>query len=84
MIGGFHKVIPDLKWEIKEMISSGNKVVVRGEATGTPVGDFMGVPHTGKSFKVMSIDIHTVEGGKITQSYHIEDWMSAVRQLSGK
>ncbi|MFY7865715.1 ester cyclase [Roseateles sp.] len=84
MIAGFGKAIPDLKWEIKEVLVSGDRVVVRGEASGTPAGAFMGVPHGGKSFRIMSIDIHTVEGGKLTRAYHIEDWMSAVRQLAAK
>ena len=44
----------------------------------------MGVPQGGKSFKLMSIDIHTVESGKITRSYHVEDWVGATRQLSAK
>ena len=83
-IAGRHKAIPDLKWEIKEVLVAGNRVTVRGEATGTPAGEFMGVPHGGKSFKLMSIDVHTVEGGKIVRSYHVEDWLGAVRQLSGK
>jgi hypothetical protein len=57
------KSVPDLKWEIKEVLVAGNQVTVRGEATGTPAGEFFGAPGTGKSFKVMSNDIHTVEGG---------------------
>jgi hypothetical protein len=44
---------------------------VRGEATGTPAGEFMGARHTGKSFKLMSIDVHTFEGGKMVRSCHI-------------
>lgn len=83
-IAGFHKAIPDLKWEIKELLVAGNRVIVRGEASGTPAGPFMGVAHGGKSFKVMSIDIHTIEGGQMTRSFHVEDWMGAVRQLSVK
>ena len=83
-IAGRHKLIPDLKWEIKEVLVSGDRVVVRGEASGTPAGEFMGVPHGGKSFKLMSIDVHTIEAGKLARSYHVEDWMGAVRQLSAK
>ena len=83
-IGQRLKSVPDLKWEIKEILVSGNQVTVRGEATGTPAGEFMGAPHTGKSFKVMSIDVHTLEGGKMVRSYHIEDWLGAVRQISAK
>ena len=83
-IAGRLKGIPDLKWEIKEVLVSGNRVTVRGEAAGTPAGEFLGVPHGGKSFKLMSIDVHTIESGKIVRSYHIEDWLGAVRQLSGR
>src|SRR5262245_11318976 len=83
-IAGRHKLIPDLKWDIKEVLVSGDRVVVRGEATGTPAGELMGVPHSGKSFKLMSIDVHTIEAGKITRSYHVEDWLGASRQLSAK
>ena len=85
VIGGIGmrlKGVPDLKWEIKDVLVSGNQVTVRGEATGTPAGEFMGAPHTGKSFKLMSIDVHTLEGGKMVRSYHIEDWLGAVRQIS--
>jgi hypothetical protein len=32
------KIIPDLHWTIKEIWTSGNRIVVRGEATGTPTG----------------------------------------------
>jgi predicted ester cyclase len=83
-IGARLKSIPDLTWQIKELLVSGDQVTVRGEAMGTPAGEFMGAPRTGKSFKIMSIDVHTVEGGKLVRSYHIEDWMGAVRQLTAK
>jgi predicted ester cyclase len=78
------KSIPDLRWQIKDVLVSGNQVTVRGEATGTPTAEFFGVAATGKSFKVMSIDVHTIEGGKMVRSYHIEDWIGAVRQVTAK
>jgi SnoaL-like polyketide cyclase len=52
-IAARHRSIPDLKWEIRDVLFSGNRVIVRGEATGTPAGEFMGVPHGGKSFDIM-------------------------------
>jgi predicted ester cyclase len=83
-IAGLGKAVPDLKWEIKEVLVSGDRVTVRGEASGTPAGPFMGVPHGGKSFRVMSIDVHTIRDGKIARAYHVEDWMGASRQLAAK
>ena len=81
-IAGRQEAVPDLRWTIREALVAGNRVVVRGEAIGTPAGSFLGVPQGAGSFKVMSIDIHTIEQGKIVRSYHVEDWLGAVRQLA--
>jgi predicted ester cyclase len=81
-VGARQKSVPDLKWEIKEVLVSGNQVTVRGEATGTPTAEFFGAAPTGRPFRIMSIDVHTIENGKMVRSYHIEDWMGAVRQVS--
>jgi ketosteroid isomerase-like protein len=80
------QVVPDLTWVPQEIIETGdNRFVVRGVATGTPVGPFFGVdPATGKSFEILSIDIVTVEDGRITHVYHLEDWTGAVAQLTAK
>ncbi len=83
-IAHLHTTVPDLKWEIKEVLVSGDRVIVRGEASGTPGECFMGVPPAGKSFRVMSIDVHTIKDGKMTVTDHVEDWIGAVRQLSAR
>ncbi len=57
VVGGFAKSIPDMKFDVKEVIVAGDRVIVRGEVTGTPAGDLFGVPHSGKSFRIMAIDI---------------------------
>lgn len=80
---GFGAVIPDLKWEPQEILQSGNRYIVRGIATGTPEKPMFGVEPKGNSFKIMSIDIHTVENGRIVQSYHVEEWLKAMMQLKG-
>ena len=84
VVGGFAKSIPDMKFDIKEVLVSGNRVVIRGEVTGTPSGDFFGVPHGGKSFKILAIDIQTIKGGKIAQTYHLENWLMGLGQLRAK
>lgn len=83
-IAGFPRLVPDLKWEIKELLVSGERVIVRGEASGTPSGTFMGAPHAGRAFRIMTLDIHTIEGGLISRSFHVEDWLGATRQLNGR
>jgi ketosteroid isomerase-like protein len=84
VVGGFAKSIPDMKFEIKEVLVAGDRVVVRGEVTGTPAGDLFGVPHSGKSFRIMAIDIQTIRDGRIAKTYHLENWLSALGQLRAK
>jgi len=84
VVGGFAKSIPDMKFEIKEVLVAGDRVIVRGEVTGTPAGDLFGVPHSGKSFRIMAIDIQTIRDGKIARTYHLENWLSALGQLRAK
>jgi len=81
-LGFFWKLIPDLKWVPQEVLNDGNKFIVRSLATGTPNGDFMGLPTDGtKSFSIMTIDIHTIVDGKVQQVHHLEDWGTAMKQL---
>jgi ketosteroid isomerase-like protein len=83
-VSGFATSIPDLKFDIKEVLVAADRVIVRGEITGTPAGDLFGVPHTGKSFRIMAIDIQTVKDGKIARTFHMENWLSALGQLRAK
>lgn len=82
--GFFAKLMPDLTWDVQEMIQEGNTVVVRSRASGTPKGPLFAVDGNGKSFDILTIDIHTLENGKIVQTYHVEDWAGALQQLSAK
>jgi ketosteroid isomerase-like protein len=84
VVGNFANSIPDMTFDIKEVLVAGERVVVRGEVTGTPSGDLFGVPHTGKSFRIMAIDIQTIRDGKIARTYHMENWLSALGQLRAK
>lgn len=83
-VGGFAQLMPDLSWAIQDINQDGNTFVVRSRATGTPVAPFFGVDGEGRSFDIMTIDIHELEDGVIAHTYHVEDWAGALRQLSGQ
>ncbi|MGP6085474.1 ester cyclase [Antarctobacter jejuensis] len=83
-VGGFGQLIPDLNWAVQDIHQDGDFVTVRSRATGTPVASFFGVDGQGRSFDIMTIDIHQLEDGKIARSWHVEDWAGALQQLSGK
>jgi predicted ester cyclase len=82
-IQGLFEQVPDINVEILDLVVDGPKIAVRSELSGTPVGDFM-VPHTGRSFSIMTIDIHQVgSDGRLAVLHHSEDWGTAIRQLQG-
>ena len=84
VVSGFAKTIPDMKFDIKDVLVAGDRVIVRGEVSGTPSGDLFGVPHTGKSFRILAIDIQTIKDGRISHTFHMENWLSALGQLRAK
>ena len=79
MIGS---AVPDLSWSIEDIQVYGDQIVVRGKATGTPTDEFWGTKPTGKSFDTMAIDIFTVKNGKLATAYHVENWMTALQQIT--
>lgn len=83
-IGGFAQLMPDLDWDVQAMHQDGNFVTVRSRATGTPVAPLFGVDGEGRSFDILTIDIHELEDGKIVRTYHVEDWATALQQLAGQ
>jgi predicted ester cyclase len=82
-VAGFGKLMPDLGWEIREVVADDDKIVVRSTASGTPADNFIGVPHGGRSFSILTIDLHTTRDGKLVEVYHVEDWAGAIVQLKG-
>jgi predicted SnoaL-like aldol condensation-catalyzing enzyme len=73
--------VPDLRWTIEDIHTFGDQIVVRGKATGTPMGYLWGTKPTGKGFDTMSIDIFTVRNGKLASAYHVENWVGALEQM---
>ncbi|PWE53413.1 ester cyclase [Metarhizobium album] len=74
LIGEFNAAFPDLKITIREMIGVPGKVAVRALITGTHKGDWFGVPATGKRFEMAIHEFHYVTAGKVTHTWHLEDW----------
>ncbi|MFK7941394.1 MAG: ester cyclase [Paracoccaceae bacterium] len=83
-LAGFGIAIADLNWQIQEILQDDNRYVVRSIATGAPVKPVFGVEPKGNSFEIMTIDIHMVENGRLTRSYHVEEWLTAVQQLQAE
>ncbi len=73
---------PDLRFNIEDVLPSGDKVVVRARATGTHQGEFMGMPATGRSMDVPLIDIIRFgDDGLAHEHWGVFDGMTMMQQL---
>ncbi len=73
--------VPDFKIDIQAEIAEGDLVVQRIIASGTPQGDFMGIPASGKQFSMVGISIFRIAGGKIAELWGVNDSLSMMQQL---
>ena len=71
----------DPHFSIEDIIAEGDKVVVRWINSGTNIGDFLGIPATGKGFKTPGIDIYRLQDGKMVEHWHVVDQLSQMQQL---
>ncbi len=77
----FKAGFPDMQMTVDELIAEGDLVVGRATVTGTHNGEFMGIPPTGKSFKVRAIDIVRVRDGKFVEHWGVTDEAAMMQQL---
>ncbi len=75
------KAFPDIHCQIEELIAEDDRVAVRCTFSGTHRGNFLRLAPTGRVVQFAAHDIHRVAGGRIMESWHIEDWMSVFAQL---
>lgn len=61
------KAMPDLRYDIKEIIAEGDKVAVVDTFSGTMKGEIMGMQPTGKMMSVPEVDVYRVKNGKLTE-----------------
>jgi len=72
---------PDSKTTIEDLVAEGDRVVMRGTATGTHKGPFGGAPPTGKSFKVTTMWVFRIANGKIVEHWGVVDGTGVMQQL---
>jgi steroid delta-isomerase-like uncharacterized protein len=71
----------DGHWQIEELFSTGDRVVVRWTGSGTHVGEVNGIPPTNKKIRVDAISIHRVTDGKIAETWEVWDTLSFLQQI---
>jgi steroid delta-isomerase-like uncharacterized protein len=73
---------PDTRFDIEDIIADGDKVAIRGTASGTHEGEALwGIPPTGKRFAVQQVHWLRVTDGKIAEHWAVRDDLGMMRQL---
>ena len=71
----------DVHAAVEDVITEGDKVVLRWTWGGTHTGEFWGIPPTGVQATVTGISILRIEGGKIVEEWGEMDNMGLMAQL---
>lgn len=76
-----HRVFPDLRVTVEDMIEEDGKVAGRNTLTGTHQGEYMGLPPTGKSVTYNEIIIFRFVNGRIAETWGVVDVFAQMKQL---
>ena len=75
------RAFPDLHFDIEQMLTAGDFVVVRWTATGTHRGDLMGLPPTNKSAVTRGCSVTEYKNGRASHDRIYWDSGNLLRQL---
>ncbi len=74
--------VPDMAWEIKELVVEGDRVAARLHDTGTPVGEWNGIAPNGATVSFAETAFYQVEDGRFKHMWYLMDVDSLRRQLT--
>jgi predicted ester cyclase len=77
----FLAAFPDMKIVVHEIVGSAGRAGVRASITGTHRGEIFGVAPTSQSIDVALHEFHHLQSGKITHTWHLEDWFGMLNRL---
>ena len=75
------KGLADVAFTIEDMIAEDDRVAVRLTSSARQVGEFMGIPPSGRTYTIGEIHIFRVRAGKIAEHWHQADFLGLMRQL---
>lgn len=82
VLKGIVDAVPNFHWEVDEMLVDRNGIAVRVINTGTPAKEWLGVPPSGASFRIVEYAIYKVRDGRFVHMTNLHDSAEMVRQLT--
>ena len=81
MIAALRAAFADVAFRPQEIVATDGRAAVRLTLTGRHVGEWMGVAATGRNFAIAMHEMHHLAGGRITHTWHLEDWAGWREQI---
>ena len=86
IIGGMQSSFANLEIVVHDIVdgrgADGNgKIGVRAEMRGTHTGDLFGTRATGRAVRIPIHEFHDVRDGRLTRTWHLEDWFGFLQQV---
>jgi predicted ester cyclase len=77
----FRRGFPDAVSIIEDLVAEGDRVAARWTARATHLGEYAGVAPTGREVEFAGISVYRIEGGRIAESWTVEDELGLMRQI---
>jgi predicted ester cyclase len=77
----FRQGFPDVVSTIEDLIAEEDKVVARWRSRAIHQGEYMGISPTGNRVEFTGISVYRIEGGKVAESWTVEDELGLLRQI---
>lgn len=78
---GFGSSFSEITGEITHLLADGDYVFARCTYSMVHSGEAFGIPATGRKISFDAFDLHKIENGLITKSWHLEDYMTIYNQI---
>jgi predicted ester cyclase len=81
IIRSFGEAFPDVRIVVHDLIQVPGQIAVRAEICGTHQGELFGIAPTGKRVSFRVHEFHTLDGERVTATWHMEDLFGLFLQL---
>ncbi len=73
--------LPDMHLDIQDIIATEDRVALRYTFSGTHLGEYRGIPATGKKLEISAMHFYRFEGDKIAEQWVLTDVAGIYNQM---
>lgn len=81
LVAMFRSGFPDWAETVEDVIAEADRVVVRVSGRGSHLGDFQGIPATGRQVEAHDVGIARIADGRIAEAWASYDALGLLQQL---